>query len=153
MAITIAQINSAIHDTFANNLTTIDYTQNYDTLTEGLANTPLLQVYWNSLNPVSEGSATDRRTFGGGGVKPMRNKRFIFNADLYLDPRSDIDRNFAQMLPIVDEINNILENQDDTPYFGLAGIQSYTWSCQRGNIDYAQVSYPVVQWVIEINVF
>lgn len=153
MAITIAQINSAIHDTFANNLTTIDYTQDYDTLTEGLANTPLLQVYWNSLNPVSEGSSTDRRSFGSATVKPIRTKRYLFNADLYLDPRSDIDRNFAQMLPIVDEINNILENQDDEPYFGLSGIKSYTWSCQRGNIEYAQTSYPVVQWVIEIYVF
>lgn len=153
MAITIAQINSAIHDTFANNLTTIDYTQDYDSLTEGLANTPLLQVYWNSLNPVSEGSSTDRRSFSGAGAKPIRTKRFLFNADLYLDPRSDIDRNFTQMLPIVDEINNILENQDNEPYFGLVNIKSYTWSCQRGNIDYAQISYPVVQWVIEIYVF
>jgi hypothetical protein len=152
MAITIAQINSAIHDTFANNLTTIDYTQDYDNLTEGLANTPLLQVYWNTLNPVSEGSSTDRRTFSGGS-KPIRTKRYLFNVDLYLDPRSDIDRNFSQMLPIVDEINDILEEQDEQPYFGLAGIQSYTWSCQRGNIEYAQVLYPVVQWVIEIYVF
>ena len=152
MAITIVQMNSAIHDEFANNLTTIDYTQDYDNLGEGLANTPLLQVYWNSLSSVSEGSATDRRTFGGG-AKPIRTKRYVFRADLYCDPRGMLDANFIQMLPIVDEINNLLEAQDTKPYFGLDGIQSYTFSCERGVITYAQTDYPVVQWTIELYVF
>lgn len=154
MAITLTQINSAIHDTIANNLTTIDYTQDYDDLTEGLANTPLLQVYWNNLQFVSEGSSTDRRTFGGdSNKKPVRTKRYTFRADLYLDPRAMLDTVFSEMLPIVDEINDILEDQDQEPYFGLSGIKSYTFSCERGNIEYANASYPVVQWTIEIYVF
>ena len=154
MSITIEQMNSAIHDTLANNLTTVDYTQDYDDLTEGLANTPLVQVYWDALTTVSTGSSTDRRTFGGdSNKKPVRSKTFIFHVDLYCDPRAHLDSMFVQMLPIVDEINNILEDQDQKPYFGLSGIQSYTFDATRTNIDYAGTNYPVVQWNIEIGVF
>lgn len=154
MSITIVDMNTAIYNTLKNNMTLVDFTQNYDNLGEGLANTPLVQVFWNSLNTVSEQSSTDRRTFGGDpNVKPVRTKRYIFRADLYLDPRSDIDRNFAQMLPIVDEINDIFEDQDMEPYFGLTGIKSYTFSCERGVVEYANIVYPVVQWTIELYVF
>lgn len=153
MSITIAQMNTAIHDTFEDNLTLIDFFQDYNDLSEGLANTPLLQIYWNSLNTVAENSATDRNTFGSSTQKPLRQKRYIFRVDLYCDPRANLDSVFVQMLPIVDEINNVLEAQDAKPYFGLDGIKSFTFTCERGNIEYGSVNYPVVQWTIELSVF
>ena len=156
MSITLTQINNALYNTF--NVTSVTnlvpYTQNIGTLTEGLANTPCFQVYWELLNPVSEGSSTDRRTFGGDSSNaPVRTKRLVYHLDVYLDPRNHIDQIFVNMLQIVDAVNDILENQNTKPYFGLAGIKSYTWSCERGSTEYANILYPTVRWVIEIYIF
>jgi hypothetical protein len=158
MAVSLTTIDNGIHDTLQTELTAnnsdIQWVHNLDDLKEGLANTPCIQVYWNSLEPVSEGSATDRRTFGGNAsAAPIRTKRFVWSVDLYLNPRSMIDQILTKMLPYVDEINDILEAQNQKPYFGITGIQSYTWSAQRGTQEYASTMYPVCQWTIEILVF
>jgi hypothetical protein len=147
-------MNDAIFNTIQDNVTTIDpdFIQNYNSLSEGLANTPAIQVYWQNFEPVSSGSETDRRTFGGD-VKPVRRKDFTFNVDLYCDPIGHLDAVMPQMLPIVDELINILENQDQKPYFGLADIKAYTFEAQRGVIEYANTNYPVVQFVINLVIF
>ena len=154
MSVTLTTIDNGIHDTLEAGITLVEFSQNLENLTEALVNTPCLQVYWNSLSSVSEGSGTDRRTFGGNAsVAPIRTQRYTWAIDLYLDPRAMLDTIFVNMLPMVDEINGILEAQNQKPYFGVSAIQSFTYSCQRGNIEYAGTSYPVVQWVLEIYVF
>lgn len=155
MALALTTINTGIKDTLEANstlLTLVPYMQDIGDLTEGLTNTPALQVYWQNLGQVSSGSSTDRHTFGGGS-DPVRIKTFTFYIDVYLDPRAHLDQLFVNMLTIVDAVNDVLEEQDIKPYFGVENIKSFTWSAERGVTTYAQIDYPTVRWTIEIVVF
>lgn len=158
MSVNLTTIDDGIRDTLFNALdaanSDIQWVDNLDDLNEGIGNTPSIQVYWDSLNPVSEGSATDRRTFGGNAsVAPMRTQRYIWTVDLYLDPRAIIGQMFAKMLPYVDEVNAVFEAENQGPYFGVTGIKSFTYTATRGQQTYASVVYPTVQWTVEIYVF
>lgn len=162
MAVLLTAINSGIHDTFETNFVMptslaaelVDvFWQDYDDLTEGVINTPTVQFYWNGLDTVSEGSTTDRHTFGDNSKTPVRIKNFEFRIDLLLDKKSFVHKIFTHMLPLVDAINDVLEAENQQPYFGVEGIKAFTWECVRGDIEYGDYTYPAVQWTINITVF
>lgn len=161
MAVALTAINTGIHDTFVSDFVfppalvaeLVKMTwQDYGDITEGVANTPTIQFYWENMATVSSGGDTDRQTFGGSS-QPERIKDFEFRLDLYLDRSAHMHKVFGHMLPLVDAVNDVFEAQNAKPYFGVAGIKSFTFECERGQIEYSKQPYPVVQWLIGIRVF
>jgi hypothetical protein len=125
-SISIAEINDAIKDTLAG-AAGLTYAQSYNELTEGINDSPILQVYWQShrVDPISQTSQTTFRAV-------VRQTSLVFFADLYPRQRSHIDEDMGALLPLVDAIDDILEAQRVKPYFGLAGIEAIEgWEAQQ----------------------
>lgn len=145
-------ISQAIYDTLRNSDDELaKYSQHFDNITEAIKNTPMLQIYWQSMdNP----SSTDRSTFRGG----MRINDTLFYVDLYLDQRAHIDKVFKQMYPLMDRIEQVFIAQDVKPYFGLDTIKSFHWRVERATFEYGGVDgqtwqYPGVKFTLDIRLF
>ncbi len=158
MAVALTAINTGIYGTFVSDLVfppslvaELDHMtfQNFDDLTEAVTNTPTMQFFWEGMDIVSSAGETDRHTFGGG----ERIKDFNFRVDLYIDRSSSLHKLFGHMLPLTDAINDVFEAQNQKPYFGIDGIKSYSFSCERALVEYGGYTYPVVQWELGIRVF
>lgn len=150
MAITLAQICDAVTTTLGE-ATGLDFTQSYDELTEGMNDTPTLQVYPQSLNQDPTTAGTDRTTFQAG----VRQTNIVIHADLYAVRRSHIGENMGALLPLIDAIVTILEAQDTKPYFGLVGLKAFTWSGERLNFDYGDPAqtYVGMRFTLTFRVF
>ncbi len=148
--VTIVQIINAVADTLSA-ATGLDYTQSYDELSEGMQDTPTLQVYFDSF-VMDSASRNDRTTFQGR----VRQKSLTIFADLYARQRSHIGEDMAEFVPLVDAILDVFEQQDTKPYFGLAGIKSFgPVNCQRVTFTYgdpsvnyigARFTIPILVW-------
>ena len=147
MSITITQIAEAIESTLSA-ATGLTYTQAPDELTEGMQNWPLLQVYWDESTQDPSGN-TDRTTFKAG----VRQTVMTFFADLYVRPRSHIGEDIGALLPLIDAIQDVMEQQNTRPYFGLEGIQAFSWSAKRVVFAYGGAEYIGARLTIEIRVF
>lgn len=154
MAITLAQICDAIEETLAE-ATTLDVlprrgrTQSYDELTESVEDLPLLQVYPEN-GAQDPGGATDRTTFRGG----VRQTEFTIHADYYAAARgTSIGEEMGRLVNGIDAITDVLEGQDEKPYFGLVGIQAFSWRWDRVTFDYAGVAYVGARFAIVVRVF
>lgn len=150
MSITLAQICDAIETTLkaGTTSTTIQKSQSYNELTEGVEDLPLLQVYPESGRQ-DAGGRTDRYTFRGG----ERQTEFIIHADYYARERSHIGEDMALLVDGIDAIQNVMEAQDQKPYFGLDGLQAFSWSWSRVQIVYGQITYMGARFVITVRVF
>ena len=126
--ITYAQICDAVKTTLAPAIT---YVQSYNELTEGMADTPRLQVYpqSGSSNPPQQ---TDRTTFQA----VVRQQEITVYADLYASPRNEIGEDMAILLPLLDAVVTELEKQDTKPYFGLTGLKGWNWRWDRATFQY-----------------
>jgi len=147
MAITTAQINTAIKTTLeaAAGLTR---SQDFNELTEGMADTPTLQVYFESWEAVE--TTTERSTMRGG----VEQVSIVFHADVLGAPRGpDLGEEMARLQPVVDQIIDILQAQKTKPYFGLVGIRAMHWSANRVLIDYNGELFIACRFIITIRVF
>lgn len=145
--ITIAQMNTAIETTLAT-ATGLAYSQNYNELTEGMQDTPTLQVYWYETETDVTGGAA-QRSFGG----KVREKRFTFRADLFARQRSHLGEDMAALLPLVEAIHTVLEAQQAKPYFGLEGIAAIErWSAQQIIFELAGYTYLGARFTIPVRV-
>jgi len=150
MAITLAQICDAIESTL-DDATTVVRSESYDELSDGVQDTPLLQVYpENGLQ--SAGGATDRHTFGGGG-DPARQTELTIHADYYARQRSHIGEDMAALVNGIDALQDVLEGQDQKPYFGLEGIRAFSWRWDRVVFEYAGVQYMGARFILTVRVF
>lgn len=131
---TLQAICNAIEITLAPAVT---YTQSYNELTEGMADTPRLQIYPNS-GTSSPPSGNDRSSFQA----KLRQSQIEIYADLYASPRSEIGEDMALLLPLMEAIFDEIEKQDTKPYFGLldnlgqAAIKGFSWSWSRVTFSY-----------------
>lgn len=147
MSITLAQICDAIESTL-DDATTITRSQSYDELTEGIHDTPLLQVYPEN-GAQSPPGMTDRHTFGAG----VRQTEFTIHADYYANQRVNIGEDMAALVNGIDAMTDVLEGQDQKPYFGLTGIQAFSWRWDRVTFDYGGVAYVGARFAITVRVF
>jgi len=147
MSITLAQICDAIATTL-DNATTEPRRESYDELTEGVQDLPTLQVYPES-GYQSAASGTDRFTMRGG----IRQTEFIIHADYYARQRSQIDEDMKELVNGIDAITDVLEGQDEKPYFGLTGIQAFSWRWDRVTFIYGDVQYMGARFAITVRVF
>lgn len=147
--VTLGEICDAIEATLGA-ATGIQTTQSYDELKESLnkADLPLLQVYWESFDMDPSGD-TDATTFQG----VVRQKRIVYHADLLAATRGPgLGQEMAKAVDIADAILDVFEEQD-TSFFGLDGIKSWSVSAIRGKFPYAAIDYLGVQFVITVHVY
>jgi len=130
MAITLAQILNAIENTLGAAVG-MARSESYDELTEGIHDLPLIQVYPESGAQDPAGT-TDRTTFRGG----VRQTDLVINVDLYAQQRAHIGEDMSKLVDMIDAMQDIFEAQDIKPFFGLAGIQAFSWSWQRVVFQY-----------------
>lgn len=150
MSITIGQILDAIEATLST-APTLARSMSYDELTEGINDTPLLQVYQHSGDQDPSGN-TDRTTFLAG----VRQTNLIVYCDYYAQQRKHIGEDMKALVDGIDAMSNIFEAQDSKPYFGLNGIQSFHWSWESiPNMTYGDpnIFYVCARFTLEIRVF
>jgi len=148
MSITLAQICDAIESTLDNS-TTLTRSQSYDELTEGIHDTPLLQVYPQSGVQDPDGT-TDRTTFSA----VVRQTEIVIHADYYAAERgASIGEEMSRLVDGIDAMTEIFEGQDQKPYFGLEGIKAFAWRWERVTFDYGGVSYVGARFFITLRVF
>ena len=148
MAITLAQMCDAIESTL-DDATTLKRSQSYDGLTEGVHTTPLLQVYPQSGGQDPSGTA-DRTTFSAG----VRQTEVVVYADYYAAERgTSIGEEMGRLVDGIDAITNIVEGQDQKPYFNLVGIKGFSWRWDRVTFDYGGVRYVGARFMFTLRVF
>lgn len=149
MAITYAQINDAIETTLGV-ATELHRSQTYDKLTDGMTDTPTLQVYWqrDETDPQGQTSMTTFRT----GVQQVS---MIFHADLFARQRSHIGEDMKVLYETMESVRATLEAETTKPYFDLDGIQAFKWVAERVTFEYGDPSQPYVgaRYVITVRVF
>lgn len=148
-SITLAQIIDAIEATLST-APTLERSMSYDELTEGINDTPLLQVYPEAgdQDPTTN---TDRTTFRAG----VRQTSLTINCDYYAQQRKHIGEDMAVLVDGIDAMTTIFEAQDTKPYFGLDGIQAFHWGWQRVTFDYGDpaINYVGARFTLTIRVF
>lgn len=147
--ITLGQIIDAIEATLSV-APTLARSMSYDKLTEGINDTPLLQVYPESGDQDPTGN-TDRTTFKAA----VRQTDFTINCDYYAQQRKHIGEDMAALVDGIDAMITIFEAQDTKPYFGLDGIKAFHSSWQRVVFDYgdAQIRYMGARFTLTIRTF
>ena len=129
--------------------------QTYSELTEGMNDWPTLQVYpefWN----MDARTDTDRHTFPGANASaPVRMTELTVLADLYARQRNDIAEDMTKLVQCVDAMVAKFEEQNKSPYFGVAGIKNWKVSGQRVNFVYGdqQIPYTGFRFTILIRTY
>ena len=151
-SITILEIADAIEATLGA-ATGIVKSQSQDELTEGIQDTPLLQVYWAGFEK-SAGSNTDRRTFGTPQTPPIRQTLHTFRADVLARQRSHVDLDMAKVAETSEAVDAVLEEQNVFPYFGRSEIKAFRYTCEFVMFQSSdQVLYAGERFTIEITLF
>jgi len=135
-------------------VTTLERAQDHDELTEGVADTPLLQVYPDAGTTVSKASTTDKLTFGfsdGTGVE--RTEELVIIADYFATARKHLGQDMGRLVAGIDAMREKLkeQNNDEEP-FGLAGVQSFQWRWDRVTFEYGGVQYVAARFWLTFTV-
>jgi hypothetical protein len=59
----------------------------------------------------------------------------------------------ARLVNGIDAITNVIEGQDQKPYFGLVGIKGFSWRWDRVTFDYGGVAYVGARFMLTLRVF
>jgi len=151
--VTLVSINNAIEATLGA-AASLERSQSYDELTEGLHDVPLLQVYWEDLPLIDSDSTpgqTDRMVFASG-EDARRQYTLTYFADLYAASRKEIGEDMGRLLPIVDEFITILEAQGCPP-FGVEGVRTFQWSAKRVTFEYNKIKYVGARFTLHLRLF
>lgn len=148
MAITYAEMCDGVHDYLAATCPSLTRTQSFDELTEGMQDTPAIQVYPESGDPVSADSETQTFTMRAGVIQAVH----VIHVDYYARQRSHIGEDMAALVAGLDEIYDALESAGCPP-FGLEGVKSYTWSWQRSAFEYGGVLYMGARFTLRLRTF
>ena len=128
-------------------------TQQYDEISEGMQDSPTLQVWPAGNTGTSWNSQTDRLTFRGPiGADPAAQhsvKEYTIHADVYCRQRAHINEDMAQVVTTVNEIEDILDDLA-YPLFGLGSMYSFRWSWNYVTFDYGGVMYVGARFVITV---
>lgn len=148
-SITVAQICDAVKNTLAT-APILARAMSYNQLTEGINDTPTLQVYWDNSDLDPSGNA-DRTTFKAG----VRQTNVVIFCDYYARQRKHIGEDMAALVNGIDAMTAIFEVQDTKPYFGLDGIKAFHVSPQHVTFEYGEtaIKYTSARFTLTIRVF
>lgn len=121
--------------------------ESYNELSEGIPETPLLQVYPESNLGTDVEGGSERFTLGGSS-----RKQYIIHADYFTRQRSHIGEDMKILIDGIDDIEDILD-VEESPYFGNDDIQGFNWRWERVTFDYGGVMYVGARFVLTLMVF
>jgi hypothetical protein len=110
--------------------------QTYDELTEGMNQTPTLQVYPEENLGTDFTGSTDRATLSG----KHSFKEYTIIADYYANQRANIGEDMGRLVTGINELEDILDTQT-YPLFNLDFVTSFRWSWNRVTFDYGGASF------------
>lgn len=149
--VTLLQLCDAVASVVAQAVDDAWRVQRPQDMTEGVTDTPLMQVYPERGGTVASG--TDRRASRAG----VRQQEVIVQVDLYAKQRAHIGEDMAALLPAIDAVIAALEQQDVKPYFGLkgAGVKAFWWSWDRVTFEYGDMAtrYAGARFTLTFTVF
>ena len=133
---------------------TVKRAQDHDKLTEGVPDTPLLQVYPDGGENVSTLSGTDKLSFGfrdGTGVE--RQEKVVIVADYFASHRKHLGQDMGRLVLGIDAIRSKLkeQNNDEQP-FGMVGLHSFQWRWDRVTFDFGAVKFVAARFWITCQV-
>ena len=154
-------LTTSICNTVVNTLRTIPalgsgVVQKPGEMTEGITDEPTVQVYPEEVKPVTPSGATERTSFGTSNHDKMKRQHDItVHIDLYARMRHELNEDMAALLDLIDPIEEKLEEQSVKPYFGLAGLQAFSWTSSRVIFVYGdpEIKYVGWRWVLTFRVF
>ena len=149
MSVTLGAICNGIETTLSAALG-LEESEAYDELRDSLPSDmcPLLQVYPGS-GSCDVGGRTDRTTFGGD----VRQKQIVILADLYASERSFLKQDMESTVDMLDALIDVLETQDDKPFFGVVGIQAFKWSWKRVTLRFGDAHFMGARFTITLRIF
>lgn len=148
MTITYANMCDAVAAHLALHCPALVRTQSYNELTEGMQDTPAIQVYPEGLENVATDSGTQFTTLRGGVIQEMH----LLHVDFYARQRSHINDDMTALVNGVDALVTALEAAGCPP-FGLDGIKNFQWSWNRVIFEYAGVSYMGARFTLRLRTF
>lgn len=157
----IKTVNTAIENTLAEGVEAITpgllkRSQDLDELSDNIpeVDMPLLQVVPASGSGANF-SQTHNQSFGGQGTDSVvfKPKEWVFDAFVYVSTLSKIKVGMNRLATVAAAITEVLDAQDKAPLFGEEAIQSFTYTFERGNIDYSNVDLLVIRWSITCQIW
>jgi len=142
------EMSRSIADRIRDAVPGLSTVQTMEGLTEGMNNTPAIQVYpqeW-STDPNSN---TGMSSFQG----QIRQSDVVMHLDVYVRQRSNLGEDNAALIRLADQINPVLEGERNKPYFGQEGLKSYSWRGTRVTFVYGTATYVGIQYVLTFRVF
>lgn len=150
MNVTMTSIGTAVAITFE--LTEgIKRVMKPDQLKENIPDLPLLQIYPQSFQGAVAGSQNDRNTFKAG----VRTQEQVWFVDVYARQRSYIGEDMQKVVELSDAVIQVLERQNEKPYFGQVGIQGFRWQGERVTFSYGdpEQKYVGVRFTLTFTIF
>jgi hypothetical protein len=163
--ITLMDICDGIAATFNGLLVTLNagtapvalIAQSYDQLTEGMQDTPALQIFpTDSL--VDASTDTDRTTFKGC----IKHGEYTFEVRGFARQRSQLGEDMEAVVRLWDALEEVLEDEGTDcvasigrcTFFGVPGVRSISWSgLVPQTWNYANVDYAGFLLNIKVEVF
>jgi hypothetical protein len=123
--VTISAVCDAIHVLFEG-ATGIGVVHSYNQLTEGIEDTPLAEVYWQSGNTDPIGGQ-DRIAYGAAA----RATDLVYHVDVYAATRNDLGENMKTLVDLVDAFWTRLETITTGDILGITGVRAIKWQAER----------------------
>ena len=101
--------------------------QNYDEITEGVNDWPLIRVLPKDGHTDAFASNTERSSFGGKIQTTAATVELI----CYARPRAELSEDIAAQIALLDGIDAVLGSQTVKPQFGLQVVQAFNWKWER----------------------
>jgi len=139
--LTPAEICNAIESTIGTAIGAL-VTQSYDELTEGVNETPTMQVYPMTGEPRNE---TAQSTYGRGIVITDES----YAVDIYTRQRSQLAEDMESIVDMIPLVETVLEAQKQKP-FGVDGLKAHNWSWDVVTFEYAGIGYAGVRFMINV---
>lgn len=122
----------------------------YDEMTEGIPamDCPRIEVYpeAGSSDPLG---GTDRTTFSACVQQVV----VTIHADLYARQRSQLGEDVAAYVGLTDAIIDVLQSQEQLPFFGVTGIKAFNWRWRKAVFRRADARFVGARFIIMCKVF
>jgi hypothetical protein len=119
--------------------------QDYDELSEGINDTPLIQVY--PVRGQGNSGAGDRLTFTGG----MRRTGMTVIIRAYARRRAMLAEDMNAQIKLIDAIDEVLASQAGS-LFGMESVMAAHWTWERATYAVADAEYAGAEFTLDIYV-
>lgn len=151
--VSLAQVNDAIASTVSAATSApnkLGITQSYNELSEGIPETPTVQVYPKHGDDHVDGQQVNRGTFGSA---PLRARVWTFHIDVMAEQRGIIAQNMGEVVRMASLIEDVLDQQSSKPLFGLDGIQDFKFYWDYVTVVYGGNQYAGLRFVLGVWVY